>query len=471
MFRSKGRWGAAAAAAVTLAVVSTGAAAQEAHPEARTALEGVWRSDGYAQYVTVRQGVLRTYEFTAAGCLPGGPDLTADKKPTSAGTPFRDAAGVRALTLRSTGEGHARLAPSGAVGERSLERVRALPADCTRKPAADPVHTFDVFWSALHENYPFFAEKGVDWDAMRNTYRPQVNKNTSADRLYQILGAMIAPLHDMHTQLRDIAGERGTMNMRPGTPYPADVEKFLARVVAASKPQLPQKVHEFAGGQIQYADLSTPGIGYLRITSFAGYTKARDADADAAVLDRALAEIFTAERVRGMRGLVVDLRANGGGSDALGIKIAQRLTGRTYTAYTKIARNDPNDPGSWTAPQPIRVRPAEGPRFTGPVAVLGGPLTISAGESFAQSLMSRTPAPIRIGEPTQGVFSDTMEWHLPNGWVLTVPNEKFLTARGTTYDGAGIPPTHPEPVYAEADLANLRDPGLKRAVRELDRAR
>ncbi|GHA22386.1 peptidase [Streptomyces spiroverticillatus] len=460
---------------MVLAVVSTGAfagaSAQEKQPEVRTTLEGVWRSDGYAQYVTVRQGELLTYEFSAAGCHPSGLSLTADKAPPSTGTPFRDAAGARGLTLRATGKDRARLAPAGSVGERSLERVRALPADCTRTPATDPVHTFDVFWSALRENYPFFAAKGVDWDAVRAKYRPQVTKNTSDDRLFQILGAMIEPLHDMHTQLRDLPNERGTLNMRPGTPYPADVPKFLARVEAASKPQLPAKVQEFAGGQIQYADLSTPGIGYLRITSFAGYAKGRDADADAAVLDRALAEIFTAERVRGMRGLVVDLRVNGGGSDALGIKIAQRLTDRTYTAYTKVARNDPDNAASWTAPQPIRVRPAKGPRFTGPVALLGGPLTISAGESFAQSLLPRSPAPIRIGEPTQGVFSDTMEWHLPNGWVLTVPNEKFLTARGTTYDGAGIPPTHPEPVYAEADLTNHRDPGLKRAVRELDRIR
>ncbi|MCX5205170.1 S41 family peptidase [Streptomyces sp. NBC_00237] len=466
-----GRW--CAAAAVVLAVVSTGAVAQGApSPKGGTdgaSLEGVWRGDGYQEYVTVRHGVLRSYEFSAADCLPGGLRLTAGRAPAGGGVPFRDEAGVRGLTLRTAGKDNIRLASAGSVGERRLERIAALPADCTRTPSTDPVHTFDVFWATLRENYPFFRAKGVDWDAMRATYRPQVHKNTSSDRLFEILSKMIEPLHDMHTQLRDVAGKRGTMNMRPGTPYPEDVKKFLARVEAASKPQLASEIEQFAGGKIQYADLKERGVGYLRITGFSGYGKDWDADADAEVLDRALAEIFTAERVRGMRGLVVDLRANGGGSDALGIKVAARLTDRTYTAYTKVARNDPADEGSWTAPQAIRVHPAKGPRFTGPVAVLGGPLTISAGESFTQALMSRTPAPIRIGEPTQGVFSDVMERDLPNGWVLTVPNEKFLTARGTTYDGAGIPPTHREPVYAEADVTRLRDPGLKRAARELGR--
>ncbi|MFI0975464.1 S41 family peptidase [Streptomyces sp. NPDC021093] len=477
--RTATKWGAVAVAAAAVAaalVVPPGAAAQAKDARqsagggasAGAALEGVWRSDGYQQYLTVHQGEMRSYEYSAAGCLPGRLRLTAGKgAPGHSGVPFRDKDGVRWLTLRTTGADNARLAPAGSVGEQRLERIAALPADCARPPAADPVHTFDVFWATLRENYPFLRAKGVDWDAMRAKYRPQVNAGTSDDRLFEILSAMIEPLHDMHTQLRDATGKRHTLNVRPGTFF--GDEKYRDRVAAVTRAQLPEKVEEFADGQIQYADLGR-GTGYLRVTIFAGYGGKEGPvgpDADAAILDRALAAVFTEKRVRAMRGLVVDLRLNGGGADALGIRIAGRLTDRAYTAYTKVARNDPDDPESGTPPQPIRVRPAAGPRFTGPVAVLGGPLTISAGESFAQSLMGRTPAPIRIGEPTQGVFSDTMQRALPNGWTLTVPNEKFLDGDGRTYDGTGIPPTHPEPVHAEADLANFRDPALKRALREL----
>ncbi|MGW7416066.1 S41 family peptidase [Streptomyces sp. NPDC054863] len=475
--RTATKWGAVAvataAAAAALVVVPPGAAAQDARPAAGgaagagAALDGVWRSDGYRQYLTVSQGKLQSYEFSAAGCLPGKLRLSAGKgAPGKDGVPFRDGDGVRWLTLRTAGADKARLAPAGSVGEWRLERVAALPADCAPASAVDKVHTFDVFWSTLRENYPFFRAKGVDWDAMRAKYRPQVNSDTSDERLFEILSAMIEPLHDMHTQLRTPEGKH-TLNVRPGTFF--GDEKYRERVGAVTRAQLPAKVEEFADGQIQYADLGR-GTGYLRVTIFAGYGGKGGPvgpDADAAILDRALAAVFTEKRVRAMRGLVVDLRLNGGGADALGIKIAGRLTDRAYTAYTKVARNDPDNAESWTPPQPIRVRPAAGPRFTGPVAVLGGPLTISAGESFAQSLIGRTPAPIRIGEPTQGVFSDAMPRTLPNGWTLTVPNEKFLDGDGKTYDGAGIPPTHPEPVFAEADLVNLRDPALKRALREL----
>jgi C-terminal processing protease CtpA/Prc len=47
---------------------------------------------------------------------------------------------------------------------------------------------------------------------------------------------------------------------------------------------------------------------------------------------------------------VLDLRINGGGSDALALQVAERLTDRAYVAYAKRARNDPTDPGRHTRP-------------------------------------------------------------------------------------------------------------------------
>ncbi|MEN8651429.1 S41 family peptidase [Streptomyces sp. 21So2-11] len=432
------------------------------------ALDGVWRSDGYQQYLTVDQGRLRTYEMSAAGCLPGRNELTASRPGLRGGVPFRNAEGVRQLTLSADGSAAARLSPAGSVGVQRLKRVATLPANCASPPSDDPVHTFDVFWATLKENYPFFHDKGIDWDAVRERYRPQVDGNTSDDRLFTILSAMIEPLHDLHTSLSD-GGDgpdgRRTVGLRPGTPYPTS--EYLADVEKATRAQLPREARRYADGKVQFADLPQ-GIGYLRITSFAAYGERDDADADARILDAALDKILTQGRIRTLRGLVVDLRFNGGGSDALGIQIAERLTDRPYTAYTKRARNNPDDPASYTAGQPVRVRPASGvPRYTGGVAVLTGPLTISVGETFTQSLMGRHPAPLRIGENTQGVFSDTMDRSLPNGWSLTLPNEKYLNAAGSSYDGAGIPPQRTEPVYAKDDVERLRDPALNRALREL----
>ncbi|WP_404829207.1 S41 family peptidase [Streptomyces albicerus] len=167
-----------------------------------------------------------------------------------------------------------------------------------------------------------------------------------------------------------------------------------------------------------------------------------------------------------LSGLVLDVRVNGGGADPLGLRIASRLTDRPYTAYTKYARNDPDDPTRFTRGEPITIRPHQGPRFTGPVAVLTGGLTISAAETFTQALMARTQAPVRIGQNTQGVFSDTLDRALPKGWQFSLPNEEFRTADGTTFDGTGIPPQHRTPVFTEEEFEQGRDSALAKA-REL----
>jgi C-terminal processing protease CtpA/Prc len=161
-----------------------------------------------------------------------------------------------------------------------------------------------------------------------------------------------------------------------------------------------------------------------------------------AVLSRVLGQ----DRTQRPNGLIIDLRINGGGSDALGIHIAERLTDTPYLAYCERARNDPSDPARHTRPQPVYVTPARGPRHTGPVAVLTGGSTFSAGETFPQALMDRPRRTVRIGQPTQGVFSDVMTRKLPGGMSAWLPNEEFLTRSGRTFDGTGSAPHLTEPV-------------------------
>src|SRR6185436_10316822 len=143
---------------------------------------------------------------------------------------------------------------------------------------------------------------------------------------------------------------------------------------------------------------------------------------------------------RTLGALVIDVRINSGGADPYGLAIAARLASREYLAYTKEARADPIDRNKWTAGDPSLVRPSARPGFRGPAVELIGPLTISAGETFTQALMGRTPRITRVGENTQGVFSDILARRLPNGWRFGLPNEVFRTSQRTTFDGTGIPP-------------------------------
>jgi C-terminal processing protease CtpA/Prc len=95
---------------------------------------------------------------------------------------------------------------------------------------------------------------------------------------------------------------------------------------------------------------------------------------------------------------------------------------------------------------------------------------VSAAETFTQALINREPAVTRVGQNTQGVFSDVLGRRLPNGWRFGLPNERFVT-NGKSYDGPDIPPTIAVPVFPPADLANGRDTAIEKALQILGEPR
>nr|WP_234388207.1 MULTISPECIES: S41 family peptidase [Streptomyces] len=419
--------------------------------------------DGYGTVLSLDGDTLQEFQTTSVSCLKGD-----SARRTGPGT-YATADGATLTVRPGPGGNRATLGYDTSVGHRSLRRIQELPADCTRPTPKDPRAAFDVFWRSFAENYPFFAAKGVDWQAMRDRYRPEVHADTTREELFGIFSDMVRPLYDAHVAVRD--GDQVFAQVRPGTQPPGEaldtkVKKFIIErdLKNASYRQ------DFANGRITYADLAGRGAGqgYLRISGFGGY--ARDGapyPVHLAELDKALDTILTTERTQRLKGLIIDLRINGGGSDALGIHIAERLTDKPYVAYAKRARNHPTDPDRHTRPEPIRVVPADGPRYTGPIAVLTSGTTVSAGETFTQALIDRPGGTVRVGQPTQGVFSDVMQRNLPNGMTAILPNEEFLNRSGRTYDGTGIPPHLTEPVFTKEEFAKKRDSAFDRAVSAL----
>ncbi|MER5790108.1 S41 family peptidase [Streptomyces sp. NPDC001980] len=456
---------AASLLALALAVPAAVAAPGTTAKAATATTTGLWRMDGYGTVLAIDGRGAQEYQTTAVSCLKGYFATAAPKPGTY------DVEGA-VITVRPAPDGeHARFGVDVAVGHRQLRRIGSLPAACTRPPATDPRTAFDVFWQSFEENYPFFAAKGIDWHAVRDRYRPLVHKDTTRAQLFDIFSRMITPLHDAHILVLD--GDRHYGVGRPGTVVPTEelndkVKKF---VVERDLAQATGR-QDFAGGLITYADLNQQGLGYLRIASFDGYDRDDPSyTAQLAELDRALDTVLTPARTRALRGLVIDLRINGGGSDALGIRIAERLTDTPYVAYSKRARNDPADPAEHTRPEPIPVVPSAKPRYTGPVALLTGGSTVSAGETFTQALIDRPGRTVRIGQPTQGVFSDVMVRGLPNGMAVWLPNEEYLTRTGGTFDGTGIPAQITEPVFTDEEFAKNRDSAFDRAVELLRSAR
>lgn len=424
-------------------------------------LDGWWVSEGYGTVLEIRGEQIKASEITALSCLPAWTAKRQAKSPEGAEASFVMAQPPLQIQVRPGRSADQKFFHfQGAASGIGFRRVSKPPAVCGMPVADTPLNNFDIFWTTFDEHYAFFALHGVNWRAVREQYRPQVTDKTTPEELFGVVKAMVEPLHDAHVFVRGASPAQRFSGMRQGTARLDDkTEQRVREIIETNYTR--GKLRTWCNGRVGYGEL--PGaVGYLRITAFAGYTDRPNFDEQAQALEEALDQALRDGAK--LRGLVVDVRVNHGGSDVLGVAVAARLTDKAYPAFAKKARNDPADPSRFTAPQEMPVRPSDRPHFHGQVVLLTGGNTVSAGETFTMALMGRASAVVRVGENTQGVFSDVLGRRLPNGFRFGLPNEVFLTKDGKAFDGPGIPPHVRVAVFPKEDLAKGRDRALEKAV-------
>jgi carboxyl-terminal processing protease len=157
---------------------------------------------------------------------------------------------------------------------------------------------------------------------------------------------------------------------------------------------------------------------------------------------------------RGARGLVLDLRANGGGllNEAV-------LVSSLFVPDGKIVSTDGRK-------RPERTFSATGQTVTRlPVVVLVDRNTASASEIVTAALHERLGSPV-VGERTvgKGVFGQVFD--LPNGGALDLVVGDYFTPEGRSLSGKGIRPD----VRSTDRPSTQRDEALERALAELKAA-
>jgi hypothetical protein len=423
-------------------------------------LDGNWLTDGYGYFIQIDGPTLTAREITSVSCLFSFTANRQTETPAGSLAAFKQTQRAATMVVLPGGSSQeVRLHLNGTASDMVLRRVAARPAICERPMTDTALTNFDVFAATWAEHYGFFDLKGADWKAIVAAHRSRVTGSTTPEQLLEIFKRMIEPFEDAHTFIAATTIKQGWQGSRRGPNWLEPSERSKAYEVTDKK-YLRSSLQSWCNGQVQYALLDS-NVGYMRIKSFNGYGKEPGFESGLIALEQALDAIF-ADTSR-WSGLVIDVRINGGGADPYGLAIASRLATREYLAYSKEARNDPNDPRRWTEPQPSMVRPSDRPGFKGRVIELIGLHSVSAAETFTQALMKREPKVIRVGENTQGVFSDVLGRVLPNGWRIGLPNERFLTD-GKNYDGPGIPPDVGVPVFPKSDLETGRDGAIEKAL-------
>ena len=81
-------------------------------------------------------------------------------------------------------------AASTAAGRSALDRPGSPPATAYA--------TFDTVWKTVDERHFDPEHAGVDWDAVRDAYRPRIEETRTQDDVRRLLGAMLGELGQTH---------------------------------------------------------------------------------------------------------------------------------------------------------------------------------------------------------------------------------------------------------------------------------
>jgi hypothetical protein len=88
---------------------------------------------------------------------------------------------------------------------------------------SDRQANFERLWRAMDAYYPYFALKGVDWDATYRRYQPLVAATSDDPAYWRLMAAMLAELKDGHTNLQSPARQSGRFYFGTARPFGAAI--------------------------------------------------------------------------------------------------------------------------------------------------------------------------------------------------------------------------------------------------------
>ena len=412
----------------------------------------------------------------------------------------------------------------------SARGTDARGAKATAETREGRLRIFEDVWETVRARYYDPSLGGLDWDALGEKYRAAAAEARGEEELYSVLRRMLAHLGDAHTRvfapgeaadwratrhvsvglrLREVAGvvvvaevERGSEAASAGVRAGDAVVSVDGEPAAARFSRLLEELQPPAlrtrpsGARLRAAAKLFDGPPDTLVSAvFRGEgVRERSVRLRRSVVTRAPAlrlrgkggfqlvefNLFTPEiaaelaralrgELKGARGLVLDLRDNGGGEAEAMTDVASLFLppGRSLGRFTDRTGRTPLEPKTRSALLSTAAAPA---RFAGPVVVLTGARTASAAEVFASTLKESGRTTAVIGEQTCGcVLGIRRRRVLPDGGILDVSEMDYRTAAGTRLEGSGVAPDE-KVMPTRRSLREGKDEAMRLAIKILKAA-
>jgi hypothetical protein len=383
----------------------------------------------------------------------------------------------------------------------------ALPALAQGDLSKDQMREdLDQLARAVCQEWSYYEDKvmnsGLDLDALVADARREIDAADGAAGFPRILQRFVARLGDGHAGLEGgpprkwprassaLADCKEGIVQVPGGELLATlegrpIEEWLAEIgqeVFASTPAMRRRLALSAlGGGAEPAgtpnwSLTWPrdDVALWRIASFAvprwkeWLAKPEDREPFLAEGRAAIDGVIEQLAARKARALILDLRGNGGGTDLLGIHLAERLLAKPFV-YMRLSSKLA---GKWTAPGGLTYGKGKHPRFAGKVLALVDAGCFSTTDNFLRCLDDLHPDFTTVGRPTgAGTGAPRCIATLAHsGARVTLCTMRVYGPRSGLIEGRSLVPDVPVQ-RSRADWRERRDPDLAAALATIETAR
>ena len=309
------------------------------------------------------------------------------------------------------------------------------------------VDVFNSMWTTVDENYSFFDLKGIDWDAVYAANRPRVENGMRRDSLFNVLADMLFVLRDGHVNLQ--AGFDLARNWDWYLDFPQNFDyTVIERNYLGDD-------YEITG---PFKHRAIDSIGYIYYESF-------EDDFSESIVDY-LVTLY-ASRINSnddtliFKGLIIDVRDNGGGSIGNVNTLASRFTDERRHVQNWLYKDGPGH-NDFTDPVKKYIDPEGEFQYIGaPVVVLTNRSCYSATNFFVQ-IMKNFPNVVVMGDNTGGGGGLPINRELPNGWTYRFSSTVTTTVAGENIENGVAPDIRVD--ITEEDQQAGRDTILEAAL-------
>lgn len=286
-------------------------------------------------------------------------------------------------------------------------------------PEMEAPKVFEFLSDDIENRYSYFELKNIDWEEVKERYRSLVYAGMDEMDLFDVLADMLFELEDGHVNLTSPFNR--SRNWEWSQNYPRNYNQGIINQQYLGK-------DFWITGPLRHQIIDS--VLYVNYRTFTEE-----------VTNQAIDELI--KRAQGLKGVIIDVRSNGGGNLGNALRIAGAFTPTSYKyGSVRIKNGSCADCfSSWTD---LRVEPKSGLIFSGDVIVLTNRESYSSTTYFAQ-MMRENPNAILMGNSTGGGGGTPAFGELPNGWTYRFSSTQAINNEGEHLE-LGVP------VDVEVDL-------------------